>query len=207
MLSHNKPRDGSNPIKEVHMRVIKKYANRKLYDTVDKTYISMDRLSDLIKAGKTVSVIDNQTDQDITVSVLSQLLAREKRGGDSEELSDMLAHLLRKSSDTVFGYAKKYGSRWQGAMSMAEDELDKLSKLFFKGRNVDEEEQKDFKQGLMGQAEKLKAWISDKVDQRVHDVLRMAKLVSREEFDAMKETLTSLENRVETLETEGHEAS
>lgn len=182
------------------MRVIKKYANRKLYDTVDKTYISMDRLAELIKSGETVSVIDNQTDQDITVSILSQLLAREKRSNDSEELSDMLSNLLRKSSDTVFGYAKKYSSRWQGAMSMAEDELDKLAKLFFKGRNVGEEEQKDFKQSLMGQAEKLKHWISEKVDQRVHDVLRMAKLVSREEFDAMKETVSSLEGRVETLE-------
>ena len=93
------------------MRVIKKYANRKLYDTVDKTYISMDRLAELIKDGETVSVIDNQTDQDITVSVLSQLLAREKGGSGSEELSDMLSSLLRKSSDTVFGYAKKYSSR------------------------------------------------------------------------------------------------
>jgi polyhydroxyalkanoate synthesis repressor PhaR len=185
------------------MRVIKKYANRKLYDTVDKTYISMDRLADLIKDGETVSVIDNQTDQDITVSVLSQLLAREKRGGDSEELSDMLSNLLRKGSDTVFGYAKKYGSRWQGAMSMAEDELDKLSKLFFKGRNMGEEEQKDFKQGLMGQAEKLKHWISDKVDQRVHDVFKMAKLVSREEFNALKEAVSTLESRLEARETKG----
>jgi len=185
------------------MRVIKKYANRKLYDTVDKTYISMDRLSELIKAGETVSVIDNQTDQDITVSVLSQLLAREKGGSGSEELTDMLSGLLRKSSDTVFGYARKYSSRWQGAMSMAEDELDRLAKLVFKGRNVGEEEQQDFKRGLMGQADKLKHWISDKVDQRVHDVLKMMKLVSREEFDAVSEALSSLENRVQLLEKKG----
>jgi len=196
-----KNREEPRPAKEVFMRVIKKYANRKLYDTVDKTYISMDRLAELIKGGETVSVMDNQSDQDITVSVLSQLLAREKGSSDSEELSDMLSNLLRKSSDTVFGYAKKYSSRWQGAMSMAEDELDKLAKLFFKGRNVGEEEQKDFKQGVMGQAEKWKHWISDKVDQRVHDVLKMMKLVSREEFDEMKEAVSSLEQRTEALET------
>jgi polyhydroxyalkanoate synthesis repressor PhaR len=183
------------------MRVVKKYANRKLYDTVDKTYISMERLAELIKEGEEISVIDNQTDQDITVSVLSQLLAREKRGNGSEELSDVLSGLLRKSSDAVFGYAKKYGTRWQGAMSMAEDELEKLTKLFFKGREMEEEEKKDFKQGVMGQAEKLKHWISDKVDQRVSDVLKMMKLVSREEFDAMNETLSSLEKRVKAVET------
>jgi polyhydroxyalkanoate synthesis repressor PhaR len=184
------------------MRVIKKYANRKLYDTVDKTYISMDRLAELIKGGETVSVVDNQTDQDITVSVLSQLLAREKGGSGSEELSDMLSSLLRKGSDTVFGYAKKYGSRWQGAMSMAEDELDRFAKLFFKGRNVDEEDQQDFKRGLMGQADKLKHWISDKVDQRVHDVLKMMKLVTREEYDAVKASVSSLQEQVDALKAE-----
>jgi polyhydroxyalkanoate synthesis repressor PhaR len=186
---------------EVHMRIIKKYANRKLYDTVDKKYISMDRLTELIKGGEEVSVIDNQTDQDITVSVLSQLLAKEKRTGDAEEVSDMLSNLLRKSSDVVFGYAKKYGSRWHGAMSMAEDELDKLAKLFLKDRELNEEEKKDFKQVLMGQADKLKHWISDKVDQRVSDVFKMMRLVTREEFEDMKEQVSSLEKRIEAVET------
>jgi BMFP domain-containing protein YqiC len=68
---------------------------------------------------------------------------------------------------------------------------------------VDEEEQRDFKQGLMGQADRLKHWISDKVDQRVHDVLNMMRLVSREEFEAVKEALASLESRVEPLEKKG----
>jgi polyhydroxyalkanoate synthesis repressor PhaR len=190
---------------EVCMRIVKKYANRKLYDTVDKTYISMDRLAELIKGGEEVSVIDNQTGQDITVSLLSQLLAREKRDGDTEELADMLSGLLRKSGDTVFGYAKKYSSRWQGAMSMAEEELEKLAKLFLKGREMDENEKKDFLQGFKGQAEKLKLWIGEKVDQRVGDVLKMMRLVSREEFEAANAMVSSLEKRVQELEKKAKE--
>ncbi len=182
------------------MRIIKKYANRKLYDTVEKTYISMDRLAELIKGGEEVSVVDNQTDQDITVSILSQLLAREKRDEDSEELSDVLSNLLRKGSDTVFGYAKKYSSRWQSAMTLAEDELEKITKILFKGRDVGEEDQKNFKQGLLGQADKLKHWISDKVDQRVNDVIGMMKLVTREELKTVIDTVTALEKRVLDLE-------
>ena len=182
------------------MRIIKKYANRKLYDTVEKTYISMDRLTELIKAGEEVSVIDNQTDQDITVSILSQLLAREKRDGDPGELSDVLSNLLRKGSDTVFGYAKKYSSRWQSAMTMAEDELEKVTKIIFKGRDVGEEDREDFKQGLLGQADKLKHWISDKVDQRVDDVIAIMKLVTRDELKALIDTVAALEQRVRDLE-------
>lgn len=182
------------------MRIIKKYANRKLYDTVEKTYISMDRLAELIKGGEEVSVIENQTDQDITVSILSQLLAREKRDGDSEELTDVLSTLLRKGSDTVFGYAKKYSSRWQSAMTMAEDELEKVTKILFKGRDVGEEDRKDFKQGLLGQADKLRHWISDKVDQRVDDVMGIMKLVTREELKIVSDTVAALEQRVRDLE-------
>jgi len=182
------------------MRIIKKYANRKLYDTVEKAYISMDRLAELIKGGEEVSVIDNQTEQDITVSILSQLLAREKREGDSEELSDVLSNLLRKGSDTVFGYAKKYSSRWQNAMTMAEDELEKITKIFFKDRDMGEEDRKDFKQGLLRQADKLKHWISEKVDQRVNDVMGIMKLVTREELKTVSDTVADLERRVRDME-------
>jgi polyhydroxyalkanoate synthesis repressor PhaR len=187
------------------MRIVKKYANRKLYDTVDKTYISMDRLAELVKSGEEVSVVDNQTGQDITVSVLSQLLAREKREGNTEELADMLSNMLRKGGDTVFGYAKKYSTRWQGAMSIAEDELEKLAKLFLKDREMGEDEKKDFLQGFRGHAEKLKLWIGEKVDQRVGDVLKMMKLVSREEFEILYAAVSSLEERVEALEKKAKE--
>lgn len=200
MVSKNALKPISMPKKEVFMRVIKKYANRKLYDTVEKTYISMDRLADLIKEGEEISVIDNQTDQDITVSILSQLLAREKREGDSEELSDMLSNLLRKGSDAVFGYAKKYGSKWQNAMSMAEDEIEKVSKIVFKGRDAGEEDRKNLIQGLMGQADKLKHWIGDKVDQRMNDMMGAMKLVTREEMKTMIDAVAALEQRVRTLE-------
>ena len=182
------------------MRIVKKYANRKLYDTVDKTYVSMGRLAELVKSGEEVSVIDNQTGQDITVSVLSQLLAREKRDGDSEELTDMLSGILRKSGDAVFGYAKKYSSRWQGAMSMAEDELDKFAKLFLKDREMGEDEKRDFIQGFKGHAEKLKFWIGEKVDQRVGDIMKVMKVVSREEFEDVNAAVSSLEKRVQELE-------
>ena len=152
------------------MRKIKKYANRKLYDTVDKQYISMDHLAQLVKAGEEVMILDNQTDQDITVSILSQLLAKEKKASGSEELTDILSELIRKGGDTVAGYARKYSSRWQSAVSVAEDEIEKLSKIFFKDKELGEEEQKSIKRELLGQANHFKDWISHKIDQRIHAV-------------------------------------
>ena len=84
---------------------------------------------------------------------------------------------------------------------MAEDEIEKITRVFFKGREIDEEDRKDFKQGLLGQAEKLKHWISEKVDQRVNDVVGIMKLVTREELKTVTDTMADLEQRVENMET------
>lgn len=88
------------------MRVIKKYANRKLYDTSDKKYVAMKTLAELIKSGEEVMVVDNKSGQDITSVVVSQLLARENRENDQENLPGVLMQLLRKSGGTVIDYAK-----------------------------------------------------------------------------------------------------
>jgi polyhydroxyalkanoate synthesis repressor PhaR len=121
------------------MRKIKKYANRKLYDTTDKQYISLERLSTLIKDGEAVEIIDNTTGEDITSSVVSQLLAREPR--DKEEVpSSVLFDLLRKGGGTLSDYAKKYASLWKSAMTMAEDEVDKVVRALVRDKEISADE-------------------------------------------------------------------
>jgi polyhydroxyalkanoate synthesis repressor PhaR len=88
------------------MRIIKKYANRKLYDTSDKKYVAMNTLADLIKSGEEVTVIDNRNGQDITSVVVSQLLAREKREDGGDDFPGILIQVLRKGSGTLMDYAK-----------------------------------------------------------------------------------------------------
>lgn len=88
------------------MRIIKKYANRKLYDTSDKKYVAMDTLAALIKSGEEVTVIDNRNGQDITSVVVSQLLAREKIEDDRDDFPGVLIQVLRKGGGTLMDYAK-----------------------------------------------------------------------------------------------------
>ncbi len=88
------------------MRIIKKYANRKLYDTSDKKYVAMNTLAELIKSGEEVTVIDNRNGQDITSVVVSQLLAREKIECDRDDIPGVLIQVLRKGGGTIMDYAK-----------------------------------------------------------------------------------------------------
>ena len=88
------------------MRIIKKYANRKLYDTSEKKYVAMNTLAELIKSGEEVMVIDNRNGRDITSVVVSQLLAREKREDDRDDFPGVLIQVLRKGGGTIMDYAK-----------------------------------------------------------------------------------------------------
>jgi polyhydroxyalkanoate synthesis repressor PhaR len=63
--------------------VIKKYSNRRLYDSAKKKYITLEDISDLIKSGKEIQVIDTQTKEDITKLILIQtILENEKNKED-----------------------------------------------------------------------------------------------------------------------------
>ncbi|RMD76579.1 MAG: pesticidal protein Cry15Aa, partial [Chloroflexi bacterium] len=51
------------------MHIIKKYANRKLYHTNEKRYITLDGIAQLVQKGETVQVLDNETGDDITANI------------------------------------------------------------------------------------------------------------------------------------------
>lgn len=60
-------------------RVIKRYANRKLYDTHDSRYVTLDQISELIRQGEEVKVIDNGTKDDLTSVTLAQIVFEEEK--------------------------------------------------------------------------------------------------------------------------------
>ncbi|TME17496.1 MAG: hypothetical protein E6I63_03310 [Chloroflexi bacterium] len=59
--------------------VVKKYSNRKLYDTRSRRYITLDDIARMVRAGEDVTVIQRDTGRDLTPIVLSQIVAREER--------------------------------------------------------------------------------------------------------------------------------
>ncbi len=66
------------------MRVIKRYPNRKLYDTEGKQYISLERIAGLIRGGEDIHVVDHATHEDLTTVTLTQVIfEQEKRQRES----------------------------------------------------------------------------------------------------------------------------
>jgi polyhydroxyalkanoate synthesis repressor PhaR len=60
-------------------RIIKRYANRKLYDTQHSRYVTLEQISDMIRAGDDVKIIDNKSKEDLTSVTLAQIIFEEEK--------------------------------------------------------------------------------------------------------------------------------
>ncbi|OLB95925.1 MAG: hypothetical protein E6I42_09965 [Chloroflexi bacterium] len=93
-----------SPGPERHL--IKKYANRKLYDTRSSQYVTLDGIADLVRAGHDIRVVDRDSGNDITQVVLSQIvLTEEKRG--PQRLVDAGADAIHERGQALLDYVRK----------------------------------------------------------------------------------------------------
>jgi polyhydroxyalkanoate synthesis repressor PhaR len=182
------------------MHKIKRYANRKLYDTTDKNYITLDQISVLIKAGQEVSVVDNRTGEDLTSATISQILARDKKIKNGDVVSSVLVQLLRKGGGTLVDYGKKYVSLWESGLTMAEDEIDRLVNRLVQDKELSESEGSKLKKDISGRADDLKKWIGDKIDQRINHTLNLMNLATKEQVANLTTKIDALTKKVEKLE-------
>lgn len=82
-------------------RRIKRYNNRKLYDTKSSEYVSLSDIAELVRSGETVEVIDNATGEDRTAQTLTQIILEEGKNGHDLLPSELLHTLLRRSGEMV----------------------------------------------------------------------------------------------------------
>jgi len=106
------------------MPLIKRYPNRKLYDTEAKRYVSLEGVADLIRQGAEVKVIDYVTGEEITNQVLAQVIAeRERRQGGAVPQS-LLAGLIQAGEHTFSAVRRGMVGPLELIRQM-DDELDK----------------------------------------------------------------------------------
>lgn len=86
------------------MKIIKRYQNRKLYDTHESSYVTLDEIARMIKNGDDLKVIDNRTKNDITASTLTQLLYESERKTKAQPSVDLLKQIIRNGDGSFSGY-------------------------------------------------------------------------------------------------------
>ena len=85
-------------------KVIKRYQNRKLYDTHESSYVTLDEIAKMIRAGEEIRVIDNKTKNDITAATLTQLLYESERKAKTKPSVNLLKTIIRSGDGSFSGF-------------------------------------------------------------------------------------------------------
>ena len=93
------------------LRVIKKYPNRRLYDTETSTYITLAEVKELVMARESFVVRDAKTGDDLTRSILLQIILEEEAGGAPMFTEELLANIIRFYGHTMQGFMGSYLER------------------------------------------------------------------------------------------------
>ena len=82
-------------------RLIKRYGNRKLYDTEASAYVSLADIAALVRGGETIEVVDKATGKDLTAQILTQVILEEGKQGNSAISTEALHDLVRRSNAMI----------------------------------------------------------------------------------------------------------
>ncbi len=88
--------------------IIKKYANRRLYDTESSTYITLERLAEMVRQKRDFQVVDAKTGEDITRSVLTQIIMDEEARGTTMLPVNFLRQLISMYGDQMQSVVPQY---------------------------------------------------------------------------------------------------
>ncbi len=107
-------------------KIIKRYTNRKLYDTVESRYVTLDEIAAMIKEGTEVRIVDNRTKEDLTSVTLAQIIFEEEKKKNQMPLS-VLREIIRHPGESISGFIQKeVAPRVVSIREEAESRLDKL---------------------------------------------------------------------------------
>jgi len=108
---------------EVVIRLIKRYGSRKLYDTEESRYVSLEELAAWVREGQEIRVVDNDSSEDVTAQTLTQVILDEGRRGTSFPPKEVLHELIRRGGRL---FSDGVGHLQQGVDRLLHASVDRL---------------------------------------------------------------------------------
>jgi polyhydroxyalkanoate synthesis repressor PhaR len=92
-------------------RVVKRYANRKLYDTKRSRYVTLDQIAELIRVGQDVKIIDNTSKEDLTSITLAQIIFEQEKKQNSFPPLAAMKDIIQSGGESLHELASQAGAR------------------------------------------------------------------------------------------------
>ena len=179
--------------------LIKRYANRKLYNTQTSRYITLKGIAELIDDGEKVRVIDNETGEDITSVALSQSLVDSERS-NSDVSGNVLSQILGRGGDALYDTLRK-------SFDDASENLGDFQDRFRRFVAGEDDGDGDSAAADGRDPRKLRDWIAyaapdfeQIVQKSMERVFKLLDLPRRSDIEALNENLERGAQAVETLE-------
>lgn len=120
--------------KKISVRLIKKYPNRRLYDTQTSSYITLTDVKQLVLGNEEFAVIDAKSDEDLTRSILLQIILEEESNGTPMFSSAALSQIIRYYGHAMQGMMGSYLEKNIQAFIDIQNKLTENSKGFYDGK-------------------------------------------------------------------------
>ena len=181
------------------MPIIKRYPNRKLYDTAAKRYVTLEGIANLVRRGEDVQVVDYETGEDLTALTLAQIIFEEARQKSGLLPRTLLAGLIRAGGDTLH-YLRRTFYTSLGAMRLFQEEIERrLDALVERGELSREEAQRLQEELLASPAEPHKDVASGLLDRKLDGLLQRLNVPTRADVERLQNQLEELNRRLEAL--------
>jgi len=118
--AHGKPSGPSSAAKPV---VIKKYANRRLYNTESSSYITLENLAEMVRQGREFVVYDAKTNEDITRAVLTQIIVEQEGKGGAMLPTSFLRQLIGLYGEDMQGLVPRYLEQAMAAFTRQQEQM------------------------------------------------------------------------------------
>lgn len=179
------------------MQTIKRYPNRKLYHTQEKKYITLEGISELIRNGEEVQVLDHTTGEDLTAVTLSQIIFEQekKRGGFLPQ--SVLAGLIRSGGDTVHAVRKTLESSLGLAQDVG-DEIEARVRGMVADGDIDDADADSLIEKLRAQGRKIPQ-VAQPIEEKLQGVLSKRGIPSREELNTLNDQIDALASKIDDI--------
>jgi polyhydroxyalkanoate synthesis repressor PhaR len=183
-------------------RIIKRYENRRLYDTSEKRTIKFEHVAELIKKDVDFKVIDNKTKKDVTLSILTKVfsdtLSEDRR--NLKQTTKLIRLLISRGGVMTKDFFEKTVLFGLGLFDLTKEKAEKIvDEMIKRGEMSQSDKAKAVKELLKGHEERIKK-LKAKVDERVEEITSRVRGKEKEELSHIHKKLDELTKAVEKLE-------
>jgi polyhydroxyalkanoate synthesis repressor PhaR len=178
-------------------RVIKRYANRKLYDTENSHYVGLLDILKLVREGEDIEVVDSRTGEDLTSVTLALAMTEEEKSGGSKLPLDVLKELIKRGSESLDEIMRVSRLARKGAVQMAEESASKYYKKLVDHGEMSEDEAKGYLKLVSKAVTKRRRSMESGIDERVRAYVKAMELPSRLDFDRLARKIDSVVEKLD----------